>query len=114
MRARMLRVFILNCLREKRFNTVNQKSDIRKRFRKVAWGRLYWKANDRRDSRKFDSDDVCIVQDGVVSTHYKTLEALIEDIEDAEAEFQRSKVWDYAEDYGDGECGGNRSHVEVR
>lgn len=61
----------------------SQRGEITRRFRRVAWGRLYWRrANPRM--RRFESDDVAIVRNGVVTTHYKTLEALIADIEAAE------------------------------
>ena len=30
---------------------MNRRKELTKRFRKVAWGRLYWKAHDRRDLR---------------------------------------------------------------
>lgn len=62
---------------------MNQRAQITRRFRKVAFGRLYWKRNNPT-MRRFDSDDVAIVMNGVVSTHYKTLAALLEDIEYAE------------------------------
>lgn len=61
----------------------SQRQRITKRFRKVAWGRLYWKRSNPR-MRRFDTDDVAIVMNGVVSTHYKTLAALVADIEQAE------------------------------
>lgn len=61
-----------------------QRDQIARRFRKVAWGRLYWKRRNPR-MRRFDSDDVAIVVNGVVTTHYKTLAALIAAIEEAEA-----------------------------
>lgn len=57
---------------------------LTRRFRKVAWGRLYRKAHDRRDLRMFDSDDVCIVMDGSAAIHYKTIEAFIEELEEWE------------------------------
>ena len=62
----------------------SQREQIIRRFRKVAFGRLYWRRSNPR-MRRFDSDDVAIVINGVVSTHYKTLAALIADIEEAEA-----------------------------
>ena len=60
---------------------------LTRRFRKVAWGRLYWKAHDRRDLRSFESDDVCIVVDGSETIHYKTLDAFLEEL----------KEWEYWE-----------------
>lgn len=59
---------------------MNRREQITRRFRKVAWGRLYWRRANAR-MRRFENDDVCIVMNGVVTTHYKSLAALIEDIE---------------------------------
>lgn len=56
-----------------------------RRYRKVTWGRLYWHSK-RFPMKAFDSDDVCIVRNGVITTHYKTLEALVREIEEREAE----------------------------
>lgn len=63
---------------------MNQRREITRRFRRVAWGRLYWRFRNPR-MRRFDSDDIAIVRNGVVTTHYKTLKALVADIEEAEA-----------------------------
>lgn len=58
-----------------------RREELIKRFRKVAWGRLYWKNANYRWRHAFDSDDICIVRDGSATVHYKTLEAFIEDLE---------------------------------
>ena len=92
---------------------MNRKTELTKRFRKVAWGRLYWKANDSRGLRIFDSDDVCIVRDGTATIHYKTIEAFIEELEEWE-QWEAIVAEDMQDDYGDGDSGGNSSHVEVR
>lgn len=66
---------------------MSQKTDIIKRWRNLGtarWGRLYWRRNNMRWRDTFDSDDVCIVRDPPLTTHYKTLDALLEDIEYAE------------------------------
>ena len=63
---------------------MNRRKELTKRFRKCAWGRLYWKAHDRRDLRMFDSDDVCIVMDGSATIHYKSIEAFVEELEEWE------------------------------
>lgn len=60
------------------------KTELRRRFRKVAWGRLYWVTRFGRRNQFMDSDDVAIVRDGTLTTHYKTLAALEEDIVEAE------------------------------
>lgn len=62
---------------------MNRREQITRRFRKVAWGRLYWKGRNP-GMRRFDNDDVCIVVNGVITTHYKTVEALVADIENEE------------------------------
>lgn len=62
----------------------NRKKELTKRFRKAAWGRLYWKANDHRGLRMFESDDVCIVMDGSVTIHYKSIEAFVKELEEWE------------------------------
>ena len=70
------------------------RDEITARYRKLKdwrWGRLYWKRNDRRGSRRFDSDDVAIIKDGGLTTHYKNITALIEDI--ADAEYRLSVDW---------------------
>ena len=56
-----------------------------RRYRKVSWGRLLWKSK-RSANKRFESDDICIVKNGVLTTHYKNMEAFIRDIEAAEAE----------------------------
>jgi len=63
------------------------KAEIIKRFRGVAWGRLYWKSNNPR-MRRFMSDDICLVKSGTSCIHYQCLSALIEDIELGE-EYQK-------------------------
>lgn len=93
--------------------SMNRQAELTKRFRKCAWGRLYWKANDRRNLRAFESDDVCIVRDGTVTIHYKTIEGFIEELEEWEM-WEAIVTEDMREDYGDGESGGNHSHIEVR
>lgn len=66
-----------------------QREALSRRWRKVGYGRLYWKANSRRWLRDFfESDDVCVVVDSPARTHYKTLAAFIEDLEDAESAVQ--------------------------
>lgn len=57
------------------------------RFRRVAWGRLYWK-RARASWKRFDSDDICVVKNGGVTIHYKTLDALERDIKRAEGFIQ--------------------------
>ena len=64
---------------------MKRRKELTTRFRKVAWGRLYWKKNQHHYTRRFDSDDVCVVMDGTTSIHYKTIEAFIEELENAEA-----------------------------
>ncbi len=62
------------------------KSDIKKitkRFRKVAWGRLYW-AQNNPNMRRFDSEDVCIVKNGTSCTHYQTVSSLVREIKISE------------------------------
>jgi len=61
------------------------RTEIVRRFRKVAWGRLYWRRNNP-NSRQFDSDDIAMVRNGVVTTHYTSTTALLEDIEREEQE----------------------------
>lgn len=65
-----------------------KRAHLSRRWRKVGYGRLYWKANNRgrwlRDF--FESDDVCVVIDGPARTHYKTMAAFLEDLEDFESE----------------------------
>ena len=61
----------------------DQQQQLTRRFREVAWGRLYWKRNNSTMQR-FDSDDVCIVKNGTVTTHYKSLDAFLEDVKEAE------------------------------
>ncbi len=59
-----------------------RKKELTARFRKVSWGRLYWRARNKRYLRDFfDSGDVAVVLNGPVRTHYKSIEALIADIE---------------------------------
>ena len=60
-----------------------QRDALTRRFRKVAWGRLYWKRSNP-NMRRFDSDDVCIVKNGTLSTHYKSIDAFVKQIEEAE------------------------------
>ena len=57
---------------------VNRKAIVA-RYRKVSWGRLLWKKSNPR-MRVFDRDDVCVVRNGTVTVHYKTLDALLDDI----------------------------------
>lgn len=64
---------------------MKRRKELTDRFRKVAWGRLYWKANHHHYTRKFDSDDVCIVRNGAAAIHYKTIEAFVSDLEWAES-----------------------------
>lgn len=65
-----------------------QTKELTKRFRKVAWGRLYWRLHNM-SMRRFDSDDVCIVKRGMATTHYKTLDAFIEHLESVEHEIAK-------------------------
>lgn len=62
-----------------------KRSQLIRRYRRVSWGRLFWKGKNP-SMRRFDSNDVCIVLNGVVAIHYKTMEAFIEAIEEAEAQ----------------------------
>lgn len=66
---------------------------LTKRFRKVAWGRLYWRYHYGRPNQHIDSDDVCIVRDGTLTTHYKTMAAFIEDLEHAEETDKNVMAW---------------------
>lgn len=63
---------------------MNRRADLQKRFRKVAWGRLYFNYGRNRSLQHMESDDVMIVRDGSLTTHYKTIKAFIEDLEEAE------------------------------
>lgn len=55
------------------------KNAISKRYRKVSWGRLYWK--HRNSSLTiFESGDVAVVRNGTLTIHYKTVNALLSDI----------------------------------
>ena len=65
---------------------MSQYTDIIKRWRKVKprRARLYWRRNNMRWRNVFDSDDVCIIRMGSRRHHFKTFEALVEYIEDAE------------------------------
>jgi hypothetical protein len=92
---------------------MNRRRELTKRFRKVAWGRLFWKANDRRGLRLFDSDDVCIVRDGIATIHYKSIETFIAELEDWEM-WEAIVAEDMQEDYGEVDSGGNRSHKNTR
>ena len=67
--------------------TRKNRYEIIKRFRKVAWGRLYWKNKNHR-MRRFNSDDICVVIHGTSCTHYQCLDALVADIELGE-EYQK-------------------------
>lgn len=60
-------------------------AQIIRRYRRVSWGRLSFRSK-RSKNKRFDSDDVCIVVNGVVTTHFKSMEALIRAIEEREAE----------------------------
>jgi|GEM_PF-4139689 len=68
------------------------RTELAKRFRKVAWGRLYWKNRNTRWRNRFDREDVCIVKNGTSTTHYHTLDTFIRDLEYAE-----QRAVDYAE-----------------
>lgn len=92
---------------------MNRKKELTRRFRNVAWGRLYWKDANWRWRNVFDSDDVCIVRDGTVTIHYKSLEAFVEELEEWEY-WESIVVEDMQDDYGDGDSGGNSGHKEVR
>lgn len=59
------------------------RDQITRRFRKVAWGRLYWKSKNPH-WRVFNSDDVAIVRNGTTRIHYQSIDALIRDIEHSE------------------------------
>lgn len=60
-----------------------QQQAITKRFRNVAWGRLYWADNNPARVRRFDKGTVAIVywKDSPAVTAYSTIEALVKDIE---------------------------------
>lgn len=78
---------ISNVIRYMESNQRKLRAHLSRRWRKVGYGRLYWKANNRRWLRDFfESDDVCVVVDGPARTHYKTLAAFLEDIEDLESD----------------------------
>ncbi len=65
---------------------MDRKTIIR-RYRKVSWGRLYWKKTaSSRYSGIFNSDDVCCVVSGPVKVHYQSIDRLIKDIEEMEKE----------------------------
>lgn len=67
-----------------------RRKQLSRRWRKVGYGRLYWKANNRGRWRDFfESDDVCVVTDGPARTHYKTMDAFLEELEDLESDGQR-------------------------
>lgn len=57
---------------------------ITKRYRRVSWGRLYWKTRNWHMRNRFDSDDVCITHNGTLTIHYKSIDGLLRDIEYAE------------------------------
>lgn len=61
---------------------MNRRKELTRRFRKVAWGRLYWR--NRRWWRVFDNDDVAVVRNGTITHHYHTLAALEAEIAEAE------------------------------
>lgn len=63
---------------------MNRKTELTRRFRAVSWGRLYWNKGRNRLMQHMDSDDVCIVRDGSLTTHYKTIEAFEREIKNAE------------------------------
>ena len=64
---------------------LSQREELTKRYRKVSWGRLYWKRGNRRYLRDFfDSDDVAVIIHAPLRTHYKSISALRDDIEQAE------------------------------
>lgn len=63
---------------------MNRKIELTERFKKVAWGKLYWKPIDELSTASFDGDDVCIVKDGTATIHYKSMEAFVADLEEWE------------------------------
>jgi hypothetical protein len=63
---------------------MNRKQQITKRYRKVSWGRLFWRNPHNSRMQHMDSDDVCIIRDGALTAHYKTLAAFLEDLEEWE------------------------------
>jgi hypothetical protein len=73
--------------------TMNRRKDLVKRFRKVAWGRLYWNMGRNSLMQHMDGDDVCIVRDGTLTTHYKTIDAFVEELENAEELDQDVASW---------------------
>lgn len=62
---------------------MSQRAALTRRFRKVGWGRLYWKRSNPR-MRRFESDDVCLVLNGTVCIHYKALDAFQRELEEVE------------------------------
>lgn len=71
--------------------TADRKKAIVARYRKVSWGRLLWKKSNPT-MRVFDRDDVCVVRNGGVTIHYKSIEALLEQIAEAERDRKRLAV----------------------
>jgi len=60
---------------------VKDKAYYVNQWRKVGWGRLYWRSSHRRWRTFFDSDDICVIKDGTASMHVKSLRGLDELIE---------------------------------
>jgi hypothetical protein len=90
-------------------------SKLVRRFRKVAWGRLYWNKGRNSLMQHMDSDDMCIVKSGTITNHYKTMAAFIHDLEGIE-EYEKLKAdmeYDLA-DYENGDGQANRSFINVR
>ena len=58
--------------------------ELAERWRKVGWGRLYFKHRNWRWRNFWDSDDVAAARDGAVSMHFKSWKALEEHIAECE------------------------------
>lgn len=61
---------------------MNRHEEVMKKWRKEKiGGRLYWRFNNRRWYRFFDSGDVAIWREGAFSIHFKSVVAIEEFIE---------------------------------
>lgn len=78
----------------------SRRADLTRRYRRVSWGRLYWKAANP-NMKRFDTDDVCIVVSGTVTTHYKTVDRFAIDIFHAEMETAGMVRCSFCGDYMD-------------
>ena len=78
-------------------NANAKRAALTRRYRKVSWGRLYWRPSpSKRPDRRFSDREVCIVQDGPYKDRFYSLDAFIERIEYAERVEQAKQANDMA------------------